>query len=443
MLGLGFQHALVMYAGAVAVPLLFGAGAGLDRETVAVLINADMFVAGIVTVVQSLGLGRLLGVRLPLVTGGSFVCVTPMIMIARQYGMPAVYGSMMAAGLFGMLVAVPFARALRLFPPLVSGVVITVVGLALIGTAPGMIAGPDPSAKSYAPVGHLALAGSVVLFLVLLRRFTHGLLAQVSVLVALAAGTLVAIPMRLSDFSGVGDSGWLGMVTPLRFGAPEFPAAGIVSMCVVVLVVFAESTAQMIAVAEVVEQPLTDRALGRGLAADGLSGILGGALNAFPDTVFSGNVGLTLMTGMHSRAITAAAGCMMMFLGTIPRLGALIAALPGPVVGGASLMCFATVAAVGIGILRRAGLDRGDNLLIVATAVGTGMLPVVAPRLYHRFPEWWQLIFGSPSTAALIVAFALNLLFHHGRRRLRKPAGRATAHPPPPAPPPPGAAPSR
>ncbi|MFJ9852939.1 nucleobase:cation symporter-2 family protein [Streptomyces sp. NPDC101150] len=417
---MGLQHALVMYAGAVAVPLVFGAGAGLDRETVGVLINADMFVAGIITVIQSLGVGRLLGVRLPLVTGGSFVCVTPMIMIARQYGMPAVYGSMMAAGLFGLLLAVPFARALRLFPPLVSGVVITVVGLALIGTAPGMIAGQDPSARSYAPAGHLALAGAVVAFLVLLRRFTRGALGQVSVLIALVAGTLMAIPMGLADFSGVGDSGWLGVVTPFRFGAPRFPPAGVVSMCVVMLVVFAESTAQMIAVGEVVQRPLSDRALGRGLAADGLSGILGGAMNAFPDTVFSGNVGLTIMTGMRSRAVTAVAGAMMMFLGTIPKLGALIAALPQPVVGGVSLMCFATVAAVGIGILRRAGLDHGDNLLIAAAAIGAGMLPVVAPRIYHRFPEWWQLVFGSPSTAALIVAFALNVLFPPGRRRLRE-----------------------
>ncbi|MEU9111495.1 nucleobase:cation symporter-2 family protein [Streptomyces sp. NPDC048483] len=421
-MSLGLQHALVMYAGAVAVPLIFGAGAGLDRETVGVLINADMFVAGIVTVVQSLGAGPLLGVRLPLVTGGSFVCVTPMIMIAQQHGLPSVYGSMLAAGAFGLLIAFPFARALRLFPPLVSGVVITVVGLALIGTAPGMIAGPDPSAKSYAPFGHLALAGGVVALLVLLRRFGRGLPAQVSVLIALAAGTLAAIPMGLADFSGVGGADWLGVVTPFRFGAPRFPPAGIVSMCVVMLVVFAESTAQMIAVGEIVERPLSDRALGRGLAADGLSGVLGGAMNAFPDTVFSGNVGLTLMTGMRTRRITAVAGGMMMFLGTVPKLGALIAALPQPVVGGASLMCFATVAAVGIGILRRAALDEGDNLLIAAAALGAGMLPVVAPRLYHRFPEWWQLILGSPSTAALTVAFGLNAVFHHGRRELR---GRA------------------
>ncbi|GCB95549.1 xanthine/uracil permease [Streptomyces noursei] len=219
-LGLGVQHALVMYAGAIAVPLMFGAGAGLDEAAVSTLVNADIFVAGIVTVVQSLGAGRFLGVRLPLVTGGSFVCVTPMIMIARQYGMPAVYGSMIAAGLFGMLVAFPFARALRTFPPLVSGVVITVVGLALIGAAPGMIAGPDPAAADYAPPAHLALAGGVIGFLLLLRRFLRGFLAQVSVLLALLAGTLAALPMGLTDFSGVADADWWGLVSPFRFGAP-------------------------------------------------------------------------------------------------------------------------------------------------------------------------------------------------------------------------------
>ncbi|MGG2460812.1 solute carrier family 23 protein [Streptomyces sp. RGM 3693] len=416
-MSLGVQHALVMYAGAIAVPLMFGAGAGLTGAAVGTLVNADVFVAGLVTVVQSLGAGRFLGVRLPLVTGGSFVCVTPMIMIAREYGLPAVYGSMIAAGLFGMLVAVPFARLLRAFPPLVSGVVITVVGLALIGAAPGMIAGPDPAAADYAPPAHLALAGAVIGFLLLFRRFLRGFLAQVSVLLALLAGTLAAIPMGLTDFSGVADADWFGLVTPFRFGAPTFPLAGVVSMCVVMLVVFAESTAQMIAVAEAVERPLTDRALGRGLAADGLSGVLGGAMNSFPDTVFAGNIGLTLMTGVRSRYVTAAGGVVMVFLGTLPKLGELIASLPQPVVGGASLMCFATVAAVGINILRRAGLDQGDNLLIAAAAIGAGMLPVVAPHLYHRFPQWWQLVFGSPSTAALVVALGLHVAFHHGRRR--------------------------
>ncbi|MFE3773570.1 solute carrier family 23 protein [Streptomyces sp. NPDC059122] len=371
--GLGVQHALVMYAGAIAVPLMFGAGAGLTGPAVGALVNADVFVAGLVTVVQSLGAGRFLGVRLPLVTGGSFVCVTPMIMTAREYGLPAVYGS--------------------------------------------MIAGPDPAAADYAPPAHLALAGGVIGFMLLLRRFLRGFLAQVSVLLALLAGTLAALPMGLTDFSGVADADWLGLVTPFRFGAPTFPLAGVVSMCVVMLVVFAESTAQMIAVGEAVERPLTDRALGRGLAADGLSGVLGGAMNSFPDTVFAGNIGLTLMTGIRSRYVTAAGGVVMVCLGTLPKLGELIASLPHPVVGGASLMCFATVAAVGIDILRRARLDRGDNLLIAAAAIGTGMLPVVAPRIYHRFPEWWQLVFGSPSTAALVVALGLHFVFHHGRRR--------------------------
>ncbi|MEV0700256.1 nucleobase:cation symporter-2 family protein [Saccharopolyspora sp. NPDC050389] len=418
----GLQHALVMYAGAIAVPLVFGEGAGLDTKTVGMLINADLLVAGIVTLIQGLGVGRLLGARLPLVTGGSFVCITPMIMIAHEYGLPAVWGSMLVSGLFGLAIAFPFARALRYFPPLVSGIVITVVGLALLGVVPGMIAGDDPASADYARVDHLALAAGAVFFVVVLRRFTRGFIAQVSVLLALAGGTLAAIPMGITDFSGLGGADWFGVVTPLHFGAPEFPVAGILSMCVVMLVVFAESTAQMIAVSEAVDKPLGDRDLARGLAADGLSGVLGGAMNSFPDTVFAGNVGLTIMTGVRSRYVTAVAGMFMIVLGAIPKLGEFIAALPEPVIGGISLLNFATVTAVGVNILRRAGLDRGDNLLIAAVSIGVGMLPVVAPEIYHRFPGWWQLIFGSPSVAALIVAFTLNLAFHH----TRKPGATAT-----------------
>ncbi|CAM5551322.1 xanthine/uracil permease [Streptomyces spiroverticillatus] len=412
----GFQHVLIMYTGCITVPLVFGAAAGLDRSTIGLLINADLLVAGLITLVQSLGVGKVLGIRLPIVTGATFASVTPMILIAGEYGMPAVYGSMLAAGLFGLVVAVPFARLVRFFPPLVSGVVITVVGLSLIGVAGGLITGNDPKAPDYASPARLALAAGVLVAIVLFARFARGFLGQVGILAAIVLGTLAAVPLGLTDFSGAAGADWFGTAAPFHFGAPEFPASAVISMCVVMLVIFTESTATMMAVGEATGREVTDKDLARGLAADGLSGVLGGAMNSFMDTVFTQNVGLLRLTGVSSRYVTAAAGGMLLVLGLVPRLGELVAALPGPVVGAAGLMLFATVTMVGINTLRRVDLDRGHNLTIAAVALGAGLLPELAEGVYDRFPSWVQIILGSGITSAALVAFLLNLLFHHTGR---------------------------
>ncbi|MGW0857895.1 nucleobase:cation symporter-2 family protein [Streptomyces sp. NPDC002690] len=409
----GLQHVLVMYTGCVTVPLVFGGAAGLDTSTIGLLINADLLVAGLITLIQSLGVGKILGVRLPVVTGATFAGVTPMILIHGEYGMQAVYGSMLAAGFFGLLMAVPFARLVRYFPPLVSGVVITVIGLSLIGVAAGLITGNDPEAADHASATRLGLAAGVIVFIVLFARFVRGFAGQTGILIALIVGTLVAIPLDLTDFSGVPDADWVGLAAPFHFGAPEFPVSAVVSMCVVMLVIFTESTATMLAVGEATGRPLTDKDLARGLAADGLSGVLGGAMNSFMDTVFSQNVGLIRLTRVSSRYVTAVAGGVLVALGLVPRLGELVAALPGPVVGAAALVLFATVTMVGVNTLRRVNLDKGHNLTIAAVALGIGLLPEMSEGIYANFPSWVQIVFGSGITAAAFTAFLLNLLFHH------------------------------
>ncbi|MFE9428378.1 nucleobase:cation symporter-2 family protein [Kitasatospora sp. NPDC006697] len=416
---LGLQHVLVMYTGCVTVPLVFGAAAKLDISTIGLLINADLLVAGLITLLQSLGIGRVLGVRLPVVAGATFTAVTPMILIAGEYGMQAVYGSMIAAGVFGLLVAVPFARAVRFFPPLVSGSVITVIGLSLIGVAAGLIAGNDSTAKDYAAPSHLALAGGIVLLIVLVNRFTSGFLSQLGVLLGLIVGTLVAVPMGLTDFSSVDGADWFGLASPFHFGAPHFPVAAVISMCVVMLVTFTESTADMLAVGEMTGRPLSRRDLARGLAADGVSGIFAGVMNGFLDTVFAQNVGLVGMTKVRSRYVAAVAGGILVVLALIPKLGEIVASLPGPVIGAAGLVMFATVTSVGISTLRKVEFEGTSNLLIVAVALGVGMLPVVAPSFYHAFPTWVQIIGGSAITSATVAAFLLNLLFNHtpGRKK--------------------------
>jgi NCS2 family nucleobase:cation symporter-2 len=182
------------------------------------------------------------------------------------------------------------------------------------------------------------------------------------------------------------------------------------------LVTFTESTASMIAVSEMTGKQLSTSDFARGLATEGVSSILGGLMNSFMDTLFGQNVGLVQMTRVRSRYVTAVTGAILVVLGLIPKLGAVVASLPTPVIGAAGLVMFAMVTTIGINTLRKVEFGGNNNLLIVAMSIGVGMLPVVAPSIYLHLPTWVQIIAGSAITSATIVAFALNLLFNHTGR---------------------------
>ncbi len=447
---LGLQHLFIMYAGAVAVPIIVGGALGLDKGSIAILVSADLLVSGIATLIQAIGISKILGVRLPVVAGATFTVLNPMIIIAGQYGgktgLPVVYGSLLAAGVFALLIAKPFAKMVRFFPPLVTGTVITVIGLSLVGADAGLITGKSTTTlpfggngagitvtdaaekysattsaggsvtvttNDYGLVSHIALAGLVVLIMVLVSRFFKGFIGQISVLIGILVGTLVAWPIGLLDFSDVKNSSWFGVSEPFHFGHPRFVAAAIISMCIVMLVTYTESTADMLAVAEMVDRPLSENDLARGLATDGLSALLAGFMNSFPDTAYAENVGLIEITRIKSRWVVATCGLFLLLLGLIPKMGAVVAGLPGPVIGGAGTVMFAMVTAIGIRTLNKVSYEDNHNLLIIAVSLSIGMLPVIAPDFYRHFPQNFQTIFGSAITSTVIVVFILNLAFNH------------------------------
>jgi len=318
---------------------------------------------------------------------------------------------------FGLIIAKPFSMLIRFFPPLVSGTVICVIGLSLIGADISLIAGDDPTAKDFGQVSHIALAGLVVLLIVVITRVFRGFISQIAVLLSIAIGTLVAWPMHLLNFSSVSAAKWVGFSGFFRFGHPKFEAAAIISMCIVMLVTYTESTADMLAVSEMVDKKLTPSDLARGLATDGLSAVLAGFLNSFPDTAFAENVGLVGLTKVRSRWVVTTCGTMLILLGLLPKIGQVVANVPGPVIGGAATVMFAMVTAVGIQTLHKASFDGNHNLLIVAVSLAVGLLPAIQPNFYQHFPDDFQVIFGSSITSTVIVVFVLNLVFNHWTRR--------------------------
>jgi uracil-xanthine permease len=348
---------------------------------------------------------------------------------------------------------------LRFFPPLVTGTVIMMIGLSLIGADIGLIAGDKTGsftakipvtdangqvaldhgqvATALNPdagqISHIVLAGGVILMILLISRFLRGFLGQTAVLISIVLGTLIAWPMGLVDFSGVGQAGWLGISAPFHFGPPKFAAAAIISMCIVVLVTYTESTADMLAVSELTDRKLAPNDLARGLATDGFSALLAGFMNSFPDTAYAQNVGLVSMTNVRSRWVITVCGVFLVILGLIPKVGAVVAALPGPVIGGAATVMFAMVTAVGIQTLHKVSFSGpgNHNLLIIAVSLAVGMIPTVQPAFYQHFPPDFQVIFGSSITSTVIVVFLLNLVFNHwwpGIPRRESVVGTAVEH---------------
>ena len=407
---LGLQHVLAMYAGAVAVPLIVGNAIGYDAADIAYLISADLFVAGVATIIQSVGVWRF-GVRLPLMQGVSFAAVTPMIVIGQADGITAIFGSVIACGLFMILLAPIFSRIVRFFPPLVTGTVIMIIGLSLMSVAAGWITGSEDSATPR----DLAFAFGTLLLVILIERFASKAIAAVSVLIGLIVGTVVAIPFGMADWSEVGGAAWFAFITPFHFGFPTFNVAAVVSMLVVALVIMAETTGDMIAVGEIVDRPVTPRTLADGLRADGLSTLLGGLFNTFPYSAFAQNVGLVSLTGVRSRFVVTMAGTILVVLGLIPKISAVVEGVPSAVLGGAGVALFGMVVASGVRSLTKAELTE-RNILVVAVSVGVALLPTVEPGIYGGMPEWFQMIFDSGISAGAICAILLNLLFNGASR---------------------------
>jgi NCS2 family nucleobase:cation symporter-2 len=456
---LGLQHVLVMYAGAVAVPLIIGRALKLSPEQVAMLISADLFCCGIATLVQSFGLGKSFGVRLPVMMGVTFAAVGPMVAMANVQGgvdgARAIFGAIIGAGIFSILIAPLMGRLLRFFPPVVTGTIITIIGVSLMRVGIGWaMGGPPPLAQSvdvpklvamvdqvkaaapavaaasapalklpgpvplldnpgYGALDNMAIAGFVLVAILLITRYARGFVANISVLLGIVAGCLLAVAMGKMGFDKVARAHWVDVVTPFAFGWPVFDPVMVLTMSLVMIVVMIESVGMFLALADITGKKIGQAELTAGLRTDGLGTLIGGIFNTFPYTSFSQNVGLVGVTGVRSRWVCVAAGLIMVVLGLLPKVAALVESVPQFVLGGAGLVMFGMVAATGIRIL--ANVDfKGNryNLYIVAISIGAGMIPLVAPRWSQHMAHSLHPLLESGILLTAIAAVALNLYFN-------------------------------
>ncbi len=405
----GIQHILAMYAGVITPPIIVAAAVGLDPVETGLIISAALLVSGLMTLVQTLGLWRF-GARLPLVIGTSFVPVTAMTAIGGTSGLPAVFGASIVAGLFGLLI-VPFVAGLiRFFPPVVTGTVITVIGVTLLPVSVGWIT--ENNETGIPTNTGLALAGTTLVIILVLSKVLPGVWKRMSVLIGLLLGTLVAAAFGEVDFSAVAEGPIVSLPTPFHFGPPEFQIAAIVTMCVVMIVILTEGVADILAVGQIVGTKVDGRRLADGLRADAATAVVGPLLNSFPGSTFSQNVGLIALNRIRSRYVVAAGGVFLVAMGLFPVLGRVVAMIPSPVLGGAGLVLFGTVAAAGIQTLGKVDYEGNQNLVIVAVAMAFGIISIAAPDFFAAFPEWATMILHSGIVTAAAAALLLNVFFN-------------------------------
>lgn len=417
-LGYGLQHILSMFGGVIAVPIIIGGAAGLSGTQIGLLLSCSLFISGLATVLQTVGVPGF-GAQLPLVQGISFGSVSTLLTISAgkgQTGLREALGAVLVASVVALLIVPFFAQVVRFFPPVVTGSIITVIGLSLLPVAAGWITGQATSNghanPDFAAPRNLALAGVSLLVVLVLSRIER--LSRMAILLALLIGTVIGAFTGQTHLSTRG-AAIVALPRPFAFGSPTFRIGSIVAMLVVMLVVMVETTADILAVGEVVGTPIDSRRVAAGLRADMLSSAIAPVFNTFPATAFAQNVGLVALSGVRSRWVVATGGGVLALLGLSPWLAAAVSTIPQPVLGGVGIALFGTVAASGIRTLSKVNYQGTNNLLVVAVAVGVGLLPDVSPSFWARMPQWFGVIAGSGISACALAAVVLNVLFNMGR----------------------------
>lgn len=407
---LGFQHLLAMYAGAVLVPLIVGEALGLTSEQLTYLVAIDIMLCGVATILQIVN-NRFFGIGLPVVLGCTFTAVGPMIAIGAEYGISAIYGSILVSGIFVVLISGFFGSLVRFFPPVVTGSVVTIIGITLIPVAINNMGGGQ-GADDFGSLTNIALSFGTLLFIILVYKFATGFMRAISILLGLAAGTIAATFMGVVDFSAIGEASYFHMVEPFYFGAPTFEWSAIITMILVALVSLVESTGTYFALSDITEKKITEKDLAKGYRAEGLAIVLGGIFNSFPYTTFSQNVGLIQMSGVKSRKIILITGLMLITLGFVPKIAAATTIIPPAVLGGAMIAMFGMVISQGIKMLSKIISESQENSMIIACSVGIGLGVTVVPELFAQLPSSLQILTSNGIVAGSVTAIALNIVFH-------------------------------
>lgn len=410
----GFQHVLVMFSAMIGEPLIIAGILKLPMDVTAILISASMIACGLGTIFQAKGFG-FVGSRLPLVMGSFYIFISPIVAIATTAvsgnviaGLGAAFTATMFGGLINVFIAPWFGKLKKFFPPIVTGTVVTIIGLSLIPI--GLAQAVGANTPIYGKPSAIIIGAVTILSIIIINRISQGFIKTISILLALAVGYVVAALFGVLDLSGLAAAPWFKIpkIMPFGFVWPGFSA--ILVVCISFLVAAMECTGATLAVASIVGVNADEKRLGGSIAADGLASSIGAVLGGSPLTSYSQNTGLITLTGVGSRYVVFVGGVILLILGFIPKFAALIAAMPGPVLGGALVIMFGMVTSIGVTIIRNS-ITKERNLLIFATSISLGLgLSTLPGDALNALPQTLRLILSSGMTVGAFTAVFMNLL---------------------------------
>ncbi|KGQ42279.1 nucleobase:cation symporter-2 family protein [Gallibacterium anatis] len=405
---LAAQHLLAALGGIIAVPLVIGNVLQLPTADTIVLVNAALLISGVVTIIQCLGVGPI-GIRLPSVMGTSFTFVAAALAIGfSEDGVAGILGASLVGSLV-MIIGSFFMPSIRkLFPPVVTGTVVTMIGLSLIPVAVDWFAGGQRGEPQYATPENLTMALFVLALVVILVQWGKGIFSAAAIVIGMLAGYCVALALGWVNFDGVKQAQVFALPQPLHFGL-SFPISGIIGMSIAYLVTIVESSGNFLALCNATKTEITGDHLRRGVLCDGVGSALAAIMSTTPFSSFSQNIGVISLTGVASRYVVAMTGGLLVLAGLFPVFGALIVSIPLPVLGGAGLMMFAMIIAAGIQMLDKVERTK-RNGLIIAISIGCGLAVTTRPEILDKLPAFFKEIFGSGITVGSLLALILNLI---------------------------------
>ena len=406
---LGLQHLLAMYSGSILVPIMIAGALGYSTKELTYLISTDIFMCGVATFLQ-LQVNKYFGIGLPVVLGVAFQSVAPLSIIGAKLGSGAIFGSIIVSGLIVILISGFFSKIRKFFPPLVTGSVITTIGLTLIHVAIGNMGNNIPKPE----LSSVILAVVTILVILFIHAVTTGFIRSIAILIGLIIGTVVAAFMGVVDFSPIAQAPLIHIPTPFFFGKPIFDFSSILMMTIISLVSMVESTGVYLALSDITGDEISETRLRNGYRAEGLAVALGGIFNTFPYTGFSQNVGLVQLSGIKTRRPIFYTAGFLVILGLLPKFGACAQIIPAPVLGGAMLVMFGMVTIQGIRMLGRVDFNNEHNLLIAAMAVASGV-GFNGTTLFQALPDTVGMFLNNGIVMATLVAIILNLIFNRGQ----------------------------
>ncbi len=403
---LGLQHIFAAFGGIVVVPLVISSALGFDSKTTTILISATILASGLATIVQAKGIGPI-GSKVACIMGTDFTFVAPSISVGTVLGLPGIIGATILGSFFEIILSYFIKPLMKLFPPLVTGTVVCLIGLTLLPVSIDWAAGGS-GAGNYGSLLNISIALFVLIVTLLLNRYGKGLVSSASILIGMLIGYIICIPLGLVEFDSVKEASWFAFPRIFQYGV-KFDLKSLLTFLPAYFVTTIETVGCLKAIGETSNVDMDEKRVGAGVFADGIGSIIGGVIGSFPNTSFSQNVGLIPLTKVASKFVAVSAGIILVLLGLLPKFAAIISSIPNPVLGGVGIVMFGTVAASGIKTLSKVTLNE-RNILIIATAIGLGLGVTFRPEVISNLPEAISMIFSSGISTGTITALILNLI---------------------------------